>query len=199
MKRLVGAAAGICGLASVLGAAPAAAQEPFIGEIRQMPYTFCPQGWASTEGQLMSISANQALFSLLGTNFGGDGRTTFALPDLRGRAPLGQGTGPGLSTRLLGQASGTETVTLTVAEMPTHNHVMTATSSPPDTNAPDGAAFGTFPAGQAIYDDGGGALDHQLRANMISSTGGNQPVPNMQPYLVTRFCIATMGIYPSRN
>lgn len=198
MKQILAIGAAAAALGAAFATAPASAQEPFIGEIRIMPYTFCPDRWAEASGQLLAISQNQALYSLYGTTYGGDGRSTFALPDLRGRAPINHGQGPGLSNYVLGQMGGTERVTLNEAQMPSHTHVMQATSSPPDTNNPQNAAFGTFPAGQSIYDDGGGALDHSLRGDMISRTGSSQAVENMQPYLVTRFCVALQGIYPSR-
>lgn len=199
MKTLI--RTGVAAAALAAGATVTSAHadaDPFLGEIMMVGFTYCPNQWAEADGRMMDISQNTALFSLIGTTFGGDGVTTFALPDLRGRVPMGIGNGPGLTPRSQGQAGGAESVTLNVSQLPAHTHVMQATSSPPDTNIPDGAAFGTFPAGQSIYDDGGGALDHQLRADMLSHAGANQPIANMMPYQTIRYCIALQGLYPSR-
>lgn len=158
---------------------------PFIGQITLFAGNFAPRGWAFCQGQLLSIAQNTALFSILGTTYGGDGQTTFALPDLRGRVPLQQGQGPGLQSYVLGQKAGTETVTLTVNEMPAHNHSITVTAVPPG---------GTIPA-----------VDGQLTPTPLNAfeasgmTGGSQPHNNLQPYLALNYIIALQGIFPSRN
>jgi microcystin-dependent protein len=169
--------------------------EPFLGEIRTFGFNFAPQGWAMCAGQLLPISQNTALFALLGTFYGGDGVTTFALPDLRGRVGINQGNGPGLSPYVLGQRSGSETVTLTNAQMPTHSHGVMANGGTASTARPDGAvpARGSADAYAAAPD--GTAMN----AGMIASSGGSQPANNLQPYLALNFCIALQGIFPSRN
>lgn len=172
--------------------------EPFIGQIILFAGNFAPRGWALCDGQLLPISQNQALFSILGTTYGGDGRTTFGLPDLRGRVPVHQGHGPGLSDYHLGQKGGIETVTLTAAQMPPHAHSLHANENPGD--SPD-------PAGAAISDSKGRDRDFQksgevnvtMSASSIGSTGGNQPHENRQPYLAVNYIIALQGIYPSRS
>lgn len=167
--------------------------EPFLGEIRMFAGNFPPRGWAKCDGQLMAISQNDALFALLGTTYGGDGTTTFALPDLRSRIPLHQGTGPGLSNYVLGQAAGTETVTLTSTQIPQHTHLMNAANA--TTNSPANAAFGSN--GLAIYKvPPAGAT---MAANIIQNAGGNQPHENEMPFLVLTFIIALEGIFPSQN
>ena len=174
--------------------------DPFIGEIKIFGGNFAPNGWAFCNGQIMSIAQNTALFSLLGTTYGGDGVQTFALPDLRGRVPLSFGQGPGLSDYVLGEASGTESVTLISTQMPAHTHSLQANSSIGSTPTP----IGNF---TAIVDgnDGRGingfsnATDGTMAANAISAAGGSQPHPNMQPYLCVNFIIALQGIYPSRS
>lgn len=167
--------------------------EPFIGEIRIFGFNFAPRGWANCAGQILSIAQNTALFSLLGTTYGGNGQTTFALPDLRGRAPLNFGQGPGLSNYTLGQSSGTETVTLTQNEMPQHNHGVNASSQPANATRPGNA----FPSGGGTYQT---APDGTTMAQqMIALAGGSQPHNNLQPYLALNICIALEGIFPSRN
>ncbi len=171
--------------------------EPFIGQIQAFGFNFPPRGWAQCDGQLLSISQNQALFSLLGTMYGGDGRTTFGLPDLRGRVMIHQGNGPGLSSKSIGQKGGSETNTLSVAQLPSHNHNLRASSTAGDSNSPTGRVLGDagfldndFKAAESLVD---------MNVNAIGNTGGSQPVNNMQPYQVINICIALTGIYPSRN
>jgi microcystin-dependent protein len=183
------------GLLLVL-APPARAQEPFLGEIRIVPYNFAPRGWAFCEGQLLSIAQNTALFSLLGTTYGGNGQTTFALPDLRGRVPVGEGQGPGLSMYDLGQVSGEENHTLTVGELPPHTHGATAHAGNGSSDSPGGLLVARNPAGIPAY---GAGADAALAPDAIGLTGGGQPHNNMQPYLVLHYIIALEGIYPSRN
>lgn len=172
--------------------------EPFLGQICSFGFNFAPRGWSLCNGQVISIAQNTALFSLLGTTYGGNGQTTFALPDLRGRAALHQGQGPGLTNRVIGESSGTETVTLLTTQMPQHNHLVGANST--DSN-PQGVKtpVGNVPG----YNDAGPlyapTVNGTMLPTMIQPAGGNQPHPNMQPYLVVNFCIAMQGIFPSRN
>jgi microcystin-dependent protein len=168
----------------------------YIGEIRLFPYNFAPQGWAFCNGQLMSISQNTALFSLLGTNYGGDGRTTFGLPDLRGRVPISSGNGPGLSPYTLGELIGVENVTLSAGQMPAHAHTVKANGAKATSKSPAGTVPGHTKAD--VYD---AAPDETttMNAGMIVPAGGNQPHSNIQPLLVLNFCIALQGIFPSRN
>lgn len=155
---------------------------------------FAPRGWAFCNGQLMPISQNSALFSILGTTYGGDGQTTFALPDLRGRVAVGQGQGPGLSSVSLGQAAGTETVTLTTAELPAHSHTvqMPASTGAQTSNRPTGA-----------YQASGNAYSSSTNTTMAAATsalsGSSQPHSNLPPYLGVTFIIAVQGTFPSRN
>lgn len=156
--------------------------EPFIGQLMPVGFNFCPRGWAQADGQLLAISGNEALFSLLGTFYGGDGRTTFALPDLRGRSAISQGTGPGLSTYNLGTQGGQETVTLTNTELPAHNHALTELTNAQGTT--DGL----------VIRSGGGEIPAET-----SFTGSGQAHENRPPYVTIQWCIATEGIFPSRN
>ena len=170
---------------------------PFIGEIKLFAGNFAIFGHAFCAGQLVSIAQNTALFSLLGTTYGGDGQNTFGLPDLRGRIPIGQGNGAGLSPRVIGEISGTENVTLLSTQIPAHSHSLncnnaTANSSNPANN---------FPAAQADLTTyaAAGTGASAMKANMISNTGGNQPHTNLQPYLTINYLIALEGIFPSRD
>ena len=174
---------------------------PFIGMLALFGFNFQPRGWAFCNGQLIPIAQNSALFALLGTTFGGDGQTTFALPDLRGRVAVGMGTGPGLSSYVMGQVSGTENVTLLSTQMPQHNHFMTASGDGPTQATASGASLGsqartggTMPT---IYTNG--ATTPVQMASATSVAGGNQAHNNIQPYLALNYCIAMEGIFPSRN
>jgi microcystin-dependent protein len=172
--------------------------EPFVAEIRPFPFNFVPRGWALCDGQLLPISQNTALFSLLGTTYGGDGKTTFALPDLRGRAPLHQGQGPGLSLYDVGQEGGEETVTLTSAEMPLHTHQLkAATQDPADSQFVTASATFASSTGGKFYRTAsdGSALSQQA----LTTAGASLPHNNMQPYLTLNFCIALQGIFPPRE
>lgn len=174
------------------------AQEPLLGEIRMFGGNFAPRGWAMCDGQILPISQNSALFSLLGTMYGGDGRTTFALPDLRGRAPIHHGTGPGLSEKRIGQKSGTETNTLSVQNLPSHSHTINAVLEDGNQSSPTG----NLPAGTKLLDQeysDATAANTTMNATMVNSTGNNQEVNNMQPYLTVTYIIALQGIFPSRN
>jgi microcystin-dependent protein len=166
--------------------------EPFLGEIRIFGFNFAPRGWAFCNGQILSIAQNTALFSLLGTTYGGNGQTTFALPNLQSRVPVHFGQGPGLSSYALGQQAGTESVTLLVTQLPQHNHTVGASTQSDITGNPTG----NVPAGGASYDTTANAA---MSSTMIGQTGGNQPHENLQPYLALNFCIALAGIFPSRN
>lgn len=171
--------------------------EPFIGQIQTFGFSFAPKGWALCHGQFLSIAQNSALFSLLGTTYGGDGRNTFGLPDLRGRSMVGQGQGPGLSDIQMGERGGTETVTLTTANMPSHNHMVTATDSDADSDAAvNGVRLGT--AGANIYTSGGSATV-RLAADSTTPTGSNAPFGNRDPFLGINYCIALVGVFPSRS
>lgn len=182
--------------------------EPFIGQIELFGFTFPPRGWAFCQGQLQAISQNQALFSLLGTNYGGDGRTTFALPDLRGRIPIGQGQGSGLSGYTIGQVGGAEQVTLAPAQMPAHTHslmVDAATAGSSNNNVPASNEVLGQSAGKthdgvkldiSLYNTA--APNAALDLRSVSTVGG-QPHENRMPYLALNFCIALQGIFPSRN
>jgi microcystin-dependent protein len=171
--------------------------DPFVAEIRVFPFNFSPLGWARCDGQLMPISQNTALFSLLGTNYGGDGKSTFGLPDLQGRAPMHPGQGPGLSPHFLGEISGVEAVTLLESEMPNHNHpMMGATQDPALAKAVNPNASWALSQGGGIYQT---TQNTQLAPEALTPAGGDQPHNNMQPYLTLYFNIALQGIFPPRT
>jgi len=169
---------------------------PFVGQIQAFGFNFAPRGWAKCAGQLLAVSQNDALFSLLGTIYGGDGRTTFGLPDLRGRVSLQFGQGPGLSSYRLGQKSGAERVTLTQNQLASHNHSANVVAESPNENKPGDALMAT--PSPTIYSNHP-APDATLKNSTIGNTGGNQSHDNMQPYLTINWCIALVGVYPSRN
>ena len=184
--------------------------EGMIGEVRLFGGTFAPRNWADCAGQLLPIAQNTALFSIIGTIYGGDGRTTFALPDLRGRVPVGPGTGPGLPTYREGQKGGTQTNTMTILTMPSHTHPATATTTlnlgPGQATTATGANNSLAASSQAgnIFIDADPAAV-QLQGNPLSLTvtvnnaGAQQPYNNMQPYTVLRYIICLTGVFPSRN
>jgi microcystin-dependent protein len=209
IKKLTLGVAVIALLATTtLWSAPAQASEPFIGQIMMVGFNFAPRGFATCDGQLLSIAQNTALFSLLGTTFGGDGRTTFGLPDLRGRVAVHVGTGPGLQLVTWGQVGGSNTNTLTVANLPAHNHAASATVTVKGTNArgnselPEG---NTWASRSRDNDYSNVAPDVVMNAASVEvavttgNTGGNAAVNNMQPYLGIYHVIALQGIYPSRS
>jgi len=170
--------------------------EPFLGKIVAFGFSFNPRGWAKCDGQLLPINQNQSLYSLLGTTYGGDGRTTFALPDLRGRASIGMGNGPGLTPRTQGSKGGSETNTLSVDNLPAHGH-----SFAPPSNSGAGntdSATGSFPA-QTAEDNYNSASNSAMGAGDTTNAGGGQAVNNMQPFLTVNYCIALQGLFPSRN
>lgn len=190
--------------------------EPFLGEIRMVGFNFAPRGWAFCQGQLLPIAQYSALFSLLGTMYGGNGTTNFALPDLRGRSPVGMGNGPGLTPITQGEVSGTENVTLLSTQMPTHIHTATASATfavagtpsnasatPSATNNILGASQAGGPPSAAIWSD---ALNNPVTLGntetvsvTVEPAGGSQPLPLRNPFLGTNFVIALEGIFPSRN
>lgn len=171
--------------------------EPFIGMIILVPYNFAPRGYAFCQGQILPIAQNTALFSLLGTTYGGNGQTTFALPDLRGRVPNSSGQGPGLSNYDLGQLSGTENTTLTINQIPAHNHIYAPLANSGDASAskPAGKYPALTPAAAYAPTNDGTAMGSQN----TNVAGGSQPFSNLQPYLTLNYCIALEGIFPSRN
>ena len=182
-----------------------AQSNPFIGEIVMFAGNFAPRGWAFCEGQLLSINQNQALFSILGTTYGGDGRTTFGLPDLRGRAVIGPGTGPGLSPRQLGSRTGTETATLSVAQMPSHAHTATGTAQVSlsnevgTTSDTDGQYIANHLGGFNEDATPGAKLEGVSSTTTINNTGWGQSHNNVQPSQTVNYIIALQGTYPSRN
>jgi microcystin-dependent protein len=183
-------------------ATPAQAQYRYIGDIFTVGYTFCPRGSFSAEGQLLPISSYSAMFALYGTTYGGNGTTTFQLPDLRSRSPIGQGTGPGLSTFPQGARGGVETITLTTSNLPAHTHTgrMVADKDVQANRAsPSGSILGRTP-GVDIYVDPAVADDPMATGTIqVDQTGGNLPFNNRNPYLALRFCVVSDGIFPSRN
>ncbi len=171
--------------------------EFFIGSIILFGGTFAPRSWAFCQGQILSIAQNSALYSILGTAYGGNGTTTFALPDLRGRVPIHPGQGPGLSNYSLGQSSGSETTTLLSSNMPAHNHTLNAVTETGNVGAPAGASLAATGALDPEYRIGGTGVG--MAASSIGVAGGSQPHNNMQPYLALNYIICLEGIFPSRN
>ena len=171
--------------------------DPFVAEIRIFPFNFAPKGWAWCNGQLLPISQNTALFALLGTTYGGDGKSTFALPDLMGRAPMQPGQGPGLSLHDLGEIGGSETVTLLESEIPAHSHAMSAaTQDNADVQLVSSAAAFAPATGGTPYQ----TTPHTTMApQALAPTGGSLPHNNMMPYLTFSFCIAMQGVFPPRS
>jgi microcystin-dependent protein len=214
LARCAGASIACAAVAAT--AAPALGQDPFIGEIRMVGFNFCPRGWAPAAGQLLPINQNQALFALLGTTYGGDGRTTFALPDLRGRVPVADGAGAGLANVALGETGGREETRLTANELPAHSH---DASTAVTLRARNGAADSARPGGRLLARSrtiasgserdrprvyGSGAADVAMAAaavtaeTTIGATGGGLAFSVRDPFLGVRFCIALAGIFPSR-
>ena len=173
------------------------ALEPFLGEIMQFAGNYPPRGWAFCNGQLMSIAQNTALFSLLGTTYGGDGQTTFGLPNLQSRVPLHAGQGPGLSHRDLGEFGGAENVTLLQVEMAIHSHAPAASNAAGTETSPANAFWAQSSSRDRQYLPGTGTPNEQM-ANVMGPAGGGQPHNNMAPYLAISYCIALEGIYPAR-
>jgi microcystin-dependent protein len=177
---------------------------PFVAEIRIFPFNFAPVGWAMCNGQLLPISQNTALFSLLGTTYGGDGRSNFALPNLQGSVPMHPGQGPGLSLHDLGETSGSDTLTLLSTEMPAHGHFLNATTSAGTAPDPSGALYAngnwsSQGSSGAVQYYSGTVPNAQLNANTIAPAGGSLPHNNLMPYLSLNFCIALQGVFPPRT
>jgi microcystin-dependent protein len=174
--------------------------EPLLGMIAMFGFGFPPRGWALCNGQIMAIAQNQALFALLGTYYGGNGQTNFALPDLRGKIPIGFGSNPGFSNYVMGQTGGSSTSTLTINQMPMHNHTMAAASEAGDTASPEGAFLANTGSYDKEYKTAPAVNSKKnMHASMMANTGNNQPFNIMQPYLVINYSIALVGIFPSRN
>jgi microcystin-dependent protein len=173
---------------------------PYVGEIRLFPYNFAPLGWMDCGGQLLSIAEYEVLYVLLGTTYGGDGVQTFALPDLRGRAPIHQGQGPGLTNRVLGERAGTETVTLTNAQVPAHTHAIYATTAAATSTTPGPGLLPAAVSGDTFYVNTiAGNNAAAMSAQATTTAGGSQPHENTMPTLTARWCIAFAGIFPSQN
>lgn len=177
-----------------------AGSDPFIGQIMTTGHNFCPRGFAPADGQLISIAQNTALFSLLGTFYGGNGTSTFALPNLNGRAPIGSGSGPGLPTYSLGQTDGTTTIQLTAGNLPAHTHSGTLRAVPTagDSSRPVRNSLAMAPSGKNVYSTATPANNMNAGDINIMATGGGEAFSNESPYLVVQHCIATQGVFPSR-
>ncbi len=173
--------------------------DPFVAEIRIFPFNFAPKGWAFCDGQLLPISQNTALFSLLGTTYGGDGKSTFALPNLQGQAPMHPGQGPGLSLHDLGETGGSETVTLLESEIPAHAHFFDGQNSFANSTVPTGKLLGRPFGGGNVYKTPAGANLGAMASAALAPAGGDQPHNNMMPYLTLNFCIALQGVFPPRT
>lgn len=182
-------------------AAPAQAQQYYLGEILKMPTNFCPRDTLHANGTLLSIAQNTALFSLYGTTYGGDGQTTFALPDFRGRAPVHEGQGPGLTNRILGEQGGTETNTMLEIQMPRHEHValVQASTAAGDSRRAFRNAFGTTPANKYVSGTTPAAQLMNRDTVIIRPTGENQPWNHRSPALAIRYCVVAAGIFPPQN
>ena len=173
--------------------------DQFVAEIRIFPFNFAPKGWAFCDGQLLPISQNTALFSLLGTTYGGDGKSTFALPDMQGNTPMQQGQGPGLSLRDLGELGGEQAVTLLQTEMPAHSHTAQGSSTVANLLTPVNNAWASGQKGFGTFYTPSSAQNVQMSPFATSIAGGNLPHNNMMPYLTLNFCIALQGIFPPRS
>jgi microcystin-dependent protein len=170
--------------------------DPFVAEIRIFPFNFPPKGWAFCNGQLMPISQNTAVFALLGTTYGGDGKSTFALPNLEGRAPMHPGQGPGLSLHDLGESGGSETVTLLESEIPAHTHTLRGNNTQGDSPIPTGNTLARYSGN--VYQQNVSSNLTAMAPQSLAPAGGGLPHNNMQPYLTLSFCIALQGIFPAR-
>jgi len=198
---------GLCAAAAAVAPAQAQGSNPFLGQLMYEPYGFVPKGWAFCDGQIMSISQNTALFSLLGTFYGGNGTSTFALPDMQGRVPVMQGQGPGLSDYVLGQSGGSETVTLTSSNLPAHSHTMSLSAG--TVSASSATANSAVPTGHALANTGHNpayastAPDVSLATVTLNgstgASGGGQPLAIRTPYLVVSCAIALQGVFPPRQ
>jgi microcystin-dependent protein len=175
--------------------------DPFVAEIRIFPFNFAPNGWAMCNGQILPISQNTALFALIGTFYGGNGTSNFALPNFQGVVPVHAGQGPGLSQRFIGESSGEEDVTLLATELPAHNHQLKAFvgRGADNLNAPSAGDSLTTSLGGDVYVTSNPVSGQILNPNTLSPAGGNQPHNNLMPYLTLNFCIALVGIFPARS
>lgn len=171
--------------------------DPFVAEIRIFPFNFAPKGWAFCDGQILPLSQNTALFSLLGTTYGGDGKSNFALPDMQGNVPMHPGQGPGLSLHDLGEMGGSSTVTLLESEMPSHAHFLMASNQPGEDPQAVGEAFGRS-VGTNLYQASNAGLVSMYNV-AVTPVGGSLPHNNLQPYLTLNFCIALQGVFPPRT
>jgi microcystin-dependent protein len=171
--------------------------DPFVAEIRIFPFNFAPKGWAFCDGQILPLSQNTALFSLLGTTYGGDGKSNFALPDMQGNAPMHPGQGPGLSLHDLGETGGSETVSLLESEIPSHSHALMASNQPGEDPQAVTEALARS-VGANLYQASNAGLVN-MSDNILAPAGGDQPHNNLQPYLTLNFCIALQGVYPPRT
>jgi microcystin-dependent protein len=171
--------------------------DPFVAEIRIFPFNFAPKGWAFCDGQLLPLSQNTALFSLLGTTYGGDGKSNFALPNMQGNVPMHPGQGPGLSLHDLGETGGSETVALLESEIPSHSHSLNAAAPPGVVFAGDPTTAIARSSGGAIYQTSNAGLV-QMNPSAIAPAGGSLPHNNMQPYLTLNYCLALQGVFPPR-
>lgn len=203
MKKLSLITAGALAFASFAAIPqPVKAQsDPLLGQMMLFGGNFCPRGWATTNGQLLAINSNQALFSLLGTMYGGDGRTTFGLPDLRGRAPISVGQGPGLPNYTQGQKGGSETFTLTLNQLPSHTHTGTMRASTQTGNSanPNNNVLAVNPGGDQMYHVDASTNNMAADSLAINNTGGSQAVNKLSPFTTLQWCIALQGVFPSRN
>ncbi len=172
--------------------------DPFVAEIRIFPFNFAPKGWAFCDGQLLPLSQNTALFSLLGTTYGGNGKSNFALPDMQGNAPMHPGQGPGLSLHDLGEVGGSETVSLLESEIPAHSHLWNASTDDGDLKAPSSLRSLARSIGGSAWAPGNSPLV-MMAPEALPPAGGDQPHNNMQPYLTLSFCIALQGVFPPRS
>lgn len=171
--------------------------DPFVAEIRMFPFNFAPRGWAWCDGQLLPLSQNTALFSLLGTTYGGNGKSNFALPDLQGRAPMHPGQGPGLSLHDLGETGGSETVSLLESEIPSHSHSLNTTNQIGEDRVPNSTEAMARSTGGLLYGPTSPLV--MMSDNALTPAGGDAPHNNMQPYLTVYFCIALQGVFPPRT
>src|SRR3954454_11982936 len=173
--------------------------DPFVAEIRIFPFNFAPKGWAFCDGQILPLSQNTALFSLLGTTYGGDGKSNFALPNMQGNAPMHPGQGPGLSLHDLGETGGSDTVSLLESEVPSHSHGLMSQNLAGNRTSPVANALGRASAGAPYLPGSPAPALVNMSDNALAPAGGDQPHNNMQPYLTLNFCIALQGVYPPRT
>jgi microcystin-dependent protein len=171
--------------------------EPFVAQVQIFPYNFAPLGWALCQGQILAISQNTALFSLIGTFYGGDGKSNFALPDLRSRSAIGAGTAPGLTPRVVGEEAGEETVTLLPNQIPAHTHPANCNSGVGTDYGPSGDVWAADAGGNNEY--GSKPIAGQMSPNAVLPVGGGQPHNNLQPYVGMNYCIALQGVFPARS